>query len=90
MGKGDKIFFWMDLWMWGHSIVSTFPELFKCASNQEAKVVDYMERRRDSIILGLVFKRNLNEVEELQFRSLLNMIGEVFIPNDCQKEFRCP
>ena len=63
-------------------LASTFPELFNCASNQEAKVIDYMERRGDCVSWGLVFRRNLNEVEKFQFRSLLNMIGEVFIPTD--------
>ena len=45
----------------GSSFASTFPKLFNCASNQEAKVIDYMERTGDCIILVPVFKRNLNE-----------------------------
>lgn len=79
MGKGYKIRFWTDLWMGDAPLVSTFPDLFHCASSQEAKVIDYMERRGDSIVWGPIFKRNLNEMEESQFRSLLTIIGDVFI-----------
>ena len=80
MGKGDEICFWKVLWVGDRPLASTFPELFNRASNQEAKVIDHMERRgEETVIWGPVFRRNLNEVEELQFCSLLNMIGEVFI-----------
>ena len=84
VGKGDKICLCMDLWVGDLPLASTYPELFNCASNQEAKVIDYMERRGDCIIWGPVFRWNFNEVEELQFRSLLNMIGEVFVPTECK------
>ena len=60
-GKGDKISFWKDLWVGDRPLESIFPELFNCASNQEAKVIDYMERRGDCIIWGSIFRKNLNE-----------------------------
>lgn len=57
----------------------SFPELFNCASNKYAKVIDYVERRGDSIVWGPVFRRSLNEVEEGQFHSQLTSIANVFI-----------
>ena len=45
MGKGDKIYFWKDLWVGDCPLASTFRELFNCASNKEAKVIDYVEKR---------------------------------------------
>lgn len=36
VGKGDKIFFWTDLWVGEVPLAVTFPELFRCASNQNA------------------------------------------------------
>ena len=82
MGKRDNICFWTDLWVGDLPLASAYPELFNCASDQEAKVIDHLERRGDCIMWRPIFRRNLNEVEELQFRSLLNMIGEVFIPTE--------
>ena len=66
------------------SLASLFPDLFSCASNQEAKVIDYMERRGDNIIWGPIFRRNLNWIEEDQFQSLLTVIGIVIITRDGQ------
>lgn len=43
--KGIKYALKMDLWVRDPTLASTFPELFNCASNQEAKVNDYLERR---------------------------------------------
>ena len=63
MGKGDKICFWTHLCVGDRPLASTFSELFNCASNQEAKVIDYMERKEGRVIWGTVFKRTLNEVE---------------------------
>ena len=53
VGKGDKISFWTDLWVGGLPLLSAFLELFNCASNQKAKVLDYMERRGEGIVWGL-------------------------------------
>lgn len=82
VGKGGKIYFWTDLWVGEVPLASLFPDLFCCASNQEAQVLDYMERRGDMIAWRPIFKRNLNKIEEDQFRSLLTVIGSVFIPRD--------
>lgn len=60
----------------------SFPDLFRCARNQSAKVIDYMVRTNDSIILGSIFRRSLNEREETEFRSMLVLIGTVFIPRN--------
>lgn len=49
-------------------------------SNQEARVIDYMERRGERIVWGPVFRRNLNEIKESQFCSMLLVLHEVFIP----------
>lgn len=79
VGKGDKIRFWTDLWVGDAPLASTFPDLFHCASSQEASVIDYMERRGDSVVWGPIFERNLNKMEESQFQSLLTIIGDVLI-----------
>ena len=54
MGKGDKIRFWMDLWVGDAPLANSLPDLFRSASNQEAKVIDYVERRGRRIVSGLV------------------------------------
>lgn len=56
VGKGDKIFFWKDLWVGETTLVTTLPDLFLCSSNQDARVEDYMERRGDSILWGPIFR----------------------------------
>ena len=50
VGKGNKIYFWKDLWVGEVPLASLFPDLFSCASNQETKVMEYMERKGDTII----------------------------------------
>lgn len=61
-------------------LATSFPEVCNCTSNQQDKVIDYLERRGDSVLWGPTFRRHLNEVEEGQFRSLLICTANVFIP----------
>ena len=82
VGKGDKIYFWTDLWVGENTLASTFPELFRCATNHEAKVIEYMERKGDCISWGHTFRRNFKDVEGSQFHSMLTILGSVFIPRE--------
>ena len=79
VGKGDKIYFWTYLWVGENTLAYTFPELFSCATNQETKIIECMERKGDQINWGARFRRNLKEVES-QFYSMLAILGSVFIP----------
>ena len=82
MGKDDKIYFWTDLWVGENTLAYTFPELFSCATNQESKVIECMERKGDQISRGPTLRRNLKEVESSQFCSMLAILGSVFIPKE--------
>ena len=55
--------------------------MFRAAS-QSAKVIDYLERIDDRIVWGPIFRRNLNEVEAAQFREMMTLIGNIFVPNN--------
>ena len=82
VGKGDKVFFWRDPWVGEAPLAISFPNLFNCATNQIAKVIDYLERIDDRVVWGPIFRRNLNEVEEAQFTEMMKLIRNVFIPKN--------
>eukprot|EP00268_Persea_americana_P023335 TRINITY_DN22974_c0_g1_i1.p2 TRINITY_DN22974_c0_g1~~TRINITY_DN22974_c0_g1_i1.p2 ORF type:complete len:114 (-),score=16.42 TRINITY_DN22974_c0_g1_i1:691-1032(-) len=86
VGK-DKIVFWKDLCVGETPLATTFPDLFLCASDRDARVGVYTERRGGSILLGPIFKRDLNEMETSQFRALMELLSKVFIPR-IEKDIR--
>ena len=55
-------------------LATTFPNLFLCASNLDARVVDYMVRRGDSIMWGPIFRRNLNKMDTSQSRASMELL----------------
>lgn len=75
VGSGQDIFFWHDLWVGDTPLSLHFPDLYRCARNQQAKVMDYMERDVDRTLWGPIFRRNLLESEEGSLMSLLDKIG---------------
>ena len=80
VGKGDRTFFRTDLWAGEATLATSYLDLFNCASNQSAKIIDYIERIDDCIIWGPIFRRN--EREESRFRSMTGVINIVFIRRD--------
>lgn len=82
VGKGDKSLFWTDLWVGDAPLVVSFPNLYNCASNQNTKVTDYMERTDNNIVWDPIFRINLNEMEAAQFRSMIILSDGVFIPKE--------
>lgn len=66
--------------MGGVPLAISFPQLYTCASDKGAKVIYYLERRGDSVVWDPIFRRDLNEVEEGQLRSMMLRIANVFIP----------
>lgn len=61
-------------------MASIFPEIFRCAANQRALVLDYMERLGDKVVWDPIFRSNLNDEEETQFSAMLILIGNVYVP----------
>ena len=45
----------------GRPLAKEFPDLFRCARNQLAKVKNYMDRHEDHITWGPIFRRNLED-----------------------------
>lgn len=54
----------------GH-LASRFLELFNCAKDRNAKVIDYMDKRGSQISWCPIFRRNLIEHEEEKLLDLL-------------------
>lgn len=74
VGSGDNIYFWLDCWIGDTSLAEQFPDLFSCARDKQAKVSNYMLKVADSIHWSPVFRRNLSQIGESQFFSLLDLL----------------
>eukprot|EP00268_Persea_americana_P048725 TRINITY_DN5173_c0_g2_i1.p1 TRINITY_DN5173_c0_g2~~TRINITY_DN5173_c0_g2_i1.p1 ORF type:complete len:180 (+),score=24.39 TRINITY_DN5173_c0_g2_i1:1214-1753(+) len=64
-----------------------FPNLFSCATNQLAKVKDYMVTNNNQISWGLILRRNLREFEVENLFCFLQRLEHIFIPqegSDCR------
>ena len=59
-----------------------FPDLFRCASNQLAKVGDYMVSNNNRISWGPTFRRTLRESDVANLFCLLQMLEHIFIPQE--------
>lgn len=77
VGEGDRVFFVLDSWAGDCTFALSFPRLFACARDLYAKACDYMVRNGDNIHWGPIFRRDLSEVEEAEFFSLLEVLGQV-------------
>lgn len=80
VGSGDKILFWLDTKVGERPLAVEFPSLFLCASDQQAKVSNYMSRYGDQTQWGPILRRNLTEEGENELRSFLLILSQVFIP----------
>ena len=59
-----------------------FLDLFKCALVKEATVKSYYEKGNKEVIWSPIFRRNLRDIKERQFLSLLNLLKNVLIPEE--------
>ena len=81
--SGEKILFWKDIWIGEWPLEKKFPDLFKCALEKEAKVKCYSEKGNNGEVIWCpIFKRNLRDIEERQFLSLINLRREMNIPEE--------
>ena len=68
---------------WGIGPLSVkFPDLFRRASNQLAKVKDYMVSNNNRTSWGPIFRRNLVESEVEKLLCLLQRLESIFIPQE--------
>lgn len=72
--------FWKDHCVGETPLATACPDLFLRASDQDARVGVYTERRDGSIMWGPIFRRNLKEMETSEFRALMELLCKVFIP----------
>lgn len=63
------------------SLADQFPELYGCARNGR-EGTEYMERSSNAVVWTPIFRRNLLQSNESSLLSLLQMLGNVFIPED--------
>ena len=79
-----RFFFGNIFWQFDCPLAKKFPGLFNCALVNEAKFKNCFERctNRDEVIWCPIFKRNLKDMEERQFLSLLNLLRDVIIPEE--------
>eukprot|EP00268_Persea_americana_P035190 TRINITY_DN34761_c0_g1_i1.p1 TRINITY_DN34761_c0_g1~~TRINITY_DN34761_c0_g1_i1.p1 ORF type:complete len:118 (+),score=19.47 TRINITY_DN34761_c0_g1_i1:39-356(+) len=79
---GEKILFWKDTWMGECPLAKQFPKLFNCDLVKEANVKSYIEKGiNKEVIWSPIFHRNLRDIEESQFLSLLKLLKDVFVKN---------
>lgn len=79
VGSREDVFFWLDVWEGDRPFAEEFPSLFRCTSNQLAKVKDNMERNNDHTVWTAIFRRHLRE-DERELLLLLGALNQVFIP----------
>lgn len=72
LGDGNRVLFWIDIWM--ASLASQFSSLFACTRDWPAKACDYMVLNEDLIQWGLIFRRDLTDIEEGELYSLLDVL----------------
>ena len=83
ISSGEKIPFWKNTWIGEWLLEKKFPDLFKCAMEKEAKVKCYFGKGNNGEVIWCpIFGRNLRDVEERQFLSLINLLREVNIPKE--------
>ena len=69
IGSGEDVFFWLDVWVGVRPLAVEFSSLFSCASNQSAKVKEYMEKINDHMAWTPTFRRGLREDEDRAYLS---------------------
>ena len=79
VGSGERILFWKDRWVGDSTLGAQFPNLFNCAMDKEAKVKSYMSRAGGQVVWSPTLRRNLKDLEESKFISLLNLLNGMFI-----------
>ena len=82
VGKGDRVRFWLDIWIGDSPLATQFLNLFHCAQNGRALANDYIKRLGGKAMWGPIFRGNLSEEEERRFCSPLTLIGGVYYPMD--------
>ena len=84
VGSGKKILFWQHTWVGDGPLALKFPDLFRCALERQAEVERYIDRpgRGGQISWSLTFRRNLEDHEETQFISLLDILRDTQIPGE--------
>lgn len=82
VGSGEAVFFWLDVWVGYRPLTEEFHTLFRCASNQLAKVKDYIERISGHTVWTPILKRHLREYVEIELLRLLGALNQVFFLED--------
>lgn len=82
IGTGERIGFWQDLWIGDRPLAAQFLELYRCASNRQAKVINYLSRNANQIVWSSVFRWNFMQIELSQFYSLMELFNGLPIPEN--------
>lgn len=70
------------MWVGDRSLPHQFPGLYRCARDGRAKVSNYMERSSNVVAWTVIFRRDLFQSKGSSPLSLLEMLGNIFIPKD--------
>eukprot|EP00268_Persea_americana_P051205 TRINITY_DN5634_c0_g1_i1.p1 TRINITY_DN5634_c0_g1~~TRINITY_DN5634_c0_g1_i1.p1 ORF type:complete len:130 (-),score=6.45 TRINITY_DN5634_c0_g1_i1:1155-1544(-) len=57
VGKGDRVRFWLDTWIGDSLLATQFSNLFRCAQNWRALVIEFIERVGGRTTRGPTFRR---------------------------------
>lgn len=83
LGKGDKTFFWKDLWLGERPLKHCFSIFFRISRNANALVQDFVNWDNGAISWHLDFCRGLRSFEEDSRSGLLTLLEKFpFLPLD--------
>ena len=63
MGKGDRVRLWHDCWCGDMALKDAFPNLFECASHQNAFLNEVMVQQNGRVVWNVSFTSNFNDWE---------------------------
>ena len=64
-------------------LAKQYPDPFNCVLEKEANVKSWFgEGTNNDVIWSPIFRRNLRDIEEMQFVSLLNLLANVLISEE--------
>lgn len=76
VGKGDRTFFWEDLWLEDRPLKESFPRLFRATRNKQASVQDMVKVDRLGISWTFDFRRELRTFESDSLNELKAKLKE--------------
>lgn len=76
VSKGNRTFFWKDLWLGDLPLMVRFPRLFRASRNKEALVQDMFCVGHRNISWQFDFMRELRAFELVSVNDLLAQLGE--------------